>query len=580
MHGLGVWLRVLALLCAGAAAAKPIRAQQSLTMHGCRNATAGMARVRVDYRTTDGKMADAVSFSIKYNPSEFRVVEQSSALTKATCQFKTMEQAAGEVAFTCASFNAQAVVPPTVNGIVQLTLIPLHRGRPTTPLQIVPNRKLKVDGFTYASSVPLAVRDCAQAVVIPTGASTARLLANLRENIKKKEAQHTANNVPGFGLGFGLGSVRGGNSPGSQDDDGESPTEWQALVQAEKELVKQVEERQAEYEKSTSVLKAHQAALVNATDAKAKAKAKRAVSQQSALVVQAHKQMRDAAKLHIAVLRKMNVPESSIMSIHNALNSQTLLPPGVVDPKQPTAWAAEKLGSKHKRECNPPAVPGDGYRAAWTTNKIGAKVRFACNFGFFLIGSLERTCLSTLQWSGTPTFCEPFTKAPTPAPTPPPTPPPTPEKTKQVLCPVPVMNPHVQFSLTTRVAGGVMHFNCDNPYLLIGPSTAVCSSSGEWGTFPACVRSIKKCSHIRCRLRKSRQSALVPPTVAVFYDRQEQRGTRHHCQFRSGSTNPNDCTCWCWFDNLDADEQARRQGANAPSYLSRPPKHPSTSVAA
>ena len=94
-------------------------------------------------------------------------------------------------------------------------------------------------------------------------------------------------------------------------------------------------------------------------------------------------------------------------------------------------------------------------------------------------------------------------------------------------------------SISSRAVGAKVAFGCQSPRMLVGPATADCLANGEWSVFPQCVRSIERCADIRCELRRDLH-------VAVLYDTDSSRQHHHHCQFHEGSTDPKDCTCWCW----------------------------------
>ena len=64
-----------------------------------------------------------------------------------------------------------------------------------------------------------------------------------------------------------------------------------------------------------------------------------------------------------------------------------------------------------EKQCSDPGRPKNGDRLG--RFKVGSTVRFSCQYGFVLHGSRERTCMESLEWSGSLTTCQDGSKTET-----------------------------------------------------------------------------------------------------------------------------------------------------------------------
>ncbi|XP_066302889.1 sushi, von Willebrand factor type A, EGF and pentraxin domain-containing protein 1-like [Branchiostoma lanceolatum] len=101
------------------------------------------------------------------------------------------------------------------------------------------------------------------------------------------------------------------------------------------------------------------------------------------------------------------------------------------------------------------------------TNHYGDIVVFDCNIGYELVGSQQRTCQSSQQWSGTQPYCE------------------------RKQCPQLTVPAHGSAN------GGIYNgdtaaYSCDPGYALMGSSIRTCQADGQWGGMqPTCNK--KQC---------------------------------------------------------------------------------------
>lgn len=556
----------LAALAASAPALALAQQQIVLTQDGgCTLGGVGsVAHVTAHYTASDGGKTAGLSFNLRFDPTEFAVVGKAEAGLP-ECAEHSLIAGDGFVSYSCASMAGQKVLRPRVDAVAKIALKVLAPGVLWAgTVRAEANPLITTTGYTFAPVAPLDVKLCA------AGQTPSPITA----------APTTAQPTPA--ASSMLSAIRGGNDPqeDAKDAKDEDSSDWERLAREERTLVKQLAERQTALEKQQQALIAHQTSLTSMEqrhNSDMLARVGDLKNQHTTLVHQVQRKTAEVHALeaktdalqvtHKEVLRKMQVPEAVIAKLYAdpkaflATTTTTAAPKENRTPEEQKAWDEREalgttLGTPVANKCGPVPVPGNGYKLAYNTNHVGGTVKFACQLGYFLIGSEERECLGNFRWSGSATFCEPFTKAPTPAPTPSATDSPTPAPTELKLCPNFRVPEHSQISLTTRRPGGKVHFNCNPPFLLIGPDTAHCMASGHWTVFPACIGKITTCSHLKCKLRVRQISAFeTQSAVAVFYDHKEKNGERHHCQFKHNSKDVHDCKCWCWFDSKLASKE-------------------------
>ena len=561
-------LLTLAALSAASAAKQRVWLTQD---GGCTPAVGDIVHVTAHYETSDGGTTAGLAFNLHFDTTKFAFVGKAEA-SLPECDEHSLFEGRDFVAYSCVSTTGDKVLRSQVSAVAKVALKVLAPGGTITA---DPNDGVKTAGYTYDDIAPLAVRLCA------AGETPAPVTA--------PPTPAPATTAPTM-----LSAIRGGNdqqedaAEAAAADETSSAADWAQLAREQRQLVKELAARQTALELQQAELVKHQRDLdtletKHNTDVLHRVGDLTVQHQNLVSAVQLkNHELLQAQKTHAQVLRKMQVPDSVIKSMYphldeaaaasstSAVAANAAAVAGTALPANSLAPMTAELPPP-RTSCGPVPVPGNGYKLAYNTDKVGGTVKFACQLGFFLIGSEERECLDNFKWSGTATFCEPFSKAPTPAPTPrattaPPTPAPT-----LALCPNFKVPANAQISLTTRVTGGKVHFNCNAPFLLIGPSTATCMASGQWTVFPACIGKIEECSHLKCALRTRQLNAYTTESaIAVKYDKKEKRGTRHHCQFRQGSQDGHDCKCWCWFDSKLAQQQeAERRATEERTSLTR-----------
>ncbi|XP_064624477.1 CUB and sushi domain-containing protein 3-like [Lineus longissimus] len=136
---------------------------------------------------------------------------------------------------------------------------------------------------------------------------------------------------------------------------------------------------------------------------------------------------------------------------------------GVRECRSTGNWSGETPICQETR-CGSPGLVADGSVDVSDENKIGSKATYTCGDGFKLIGTSERQCLRTGNWSSDIPVCE------------------------TIRCGAPplLVNDNVSLSDDDKI-GSKATYTCDNSFKLIGTPERRCLKTGNWsGETPIC----------------------------------------------------------------------------------------------
>ena len=152
-------------------------------------------------------------------------------------------------------------------------------------------------------------------------------------------------------------------------------------------------------------------------------------------------------------------------------------------------------------QCNTPENLTDG-TVSYSGTGFEDTVNYACNDGFQLIGSTERTCLSTGMWSGTKPTCVPAC-----------------EDYDLVQCNTPENLTDGTVSYSGTGFEDTANYACNDGFQLIGSTERTCLSTAMWsGSKPTCVPACEDYDLVQCNTPENLTDGTVSYSGTGFED--------------------------------------------------------------